>query len=111
MFASLLRPRRQRRQIDQSPFPSPFDDTGYSPWTQSDSRRGLGHAHGADVSSGEDAPSLQEVREGRNEDWAGEDEGEEGEEPHETAPLLPIFTASYLGMAAIHPYSVDAIES
>lgn len=84
MFASLLRSKRQRGQIEQSPFLTP------SPWfrtAHNNSRR----VFRADEST-DDAPELQELDEDIDQDWDEEEEG-----TFESTPLLPMFSASHLG--------------
>jgi hypothetical protein len=94
MFASLLRPKRQRGQIEQSPFST-------SPWFRAghnNSRRVLR----ADESS-DDAPELREIdEEDTEQDW--DEEEEDG--PLESTPLLPMFSASHLGMKRSLGYDV-----
>ncbi|KAJ5584822.1 uncharacterized protein N7459_004622 [Penicillium hispanicum] len=100
MFASLLRPKGRRRQIDQSPFSSPFNDTDNPPSIRSAAQRGLGHARRVGDSSDEDAPELQEAPEDMDEDWGQEEE--EDEDPLESTPLLPIFSASHLDALPVY---------
>ncbi|KAJ5783251.1 hypothetical protein N7457_005025 [Penicillium paradoxum] len=91
MFASLLRPRRQRGQIEQSPYaiPSP----GYRA-TPHNARR----VHRADDSS-DDAPELQGIdEEDIDEDW--EEEEEDG--PLDSTPLLPMFSVSHLDALPVY---------
>ncbi|CDM31493.1 hypothetical protein DTO013E5_2212 [Penicillium roqueforti] len=93
MFASLLRPKRQRGQVEQSPFSTP------SPWfrsTHNNSRR----VPRADESS-DDAPELHEIdEEDMDQDW---EEGEEEEDgPLESTPLLPMFSASHLDALPVY---------
>jgi hypothetical protein len=92
MFGSLLRPKPQRGQTEQTPF------SISSPWfraAQNNTRR----VHRADDSSEDDAPELQGIdEEDMDEDWVGEEE-EDG--PLESSPLLPMFSASHLGKSSV----------
>jgi hypothetical protein len=89
MFASLLRPKRQRDPVDQSPFSTP------SPWSRAP-RNNPRRVNRSGESSEDDAPELQGIdEEDMDEDWEGEEE-EDG--PLESTPLLPMFSASHLGM-------------
>lgn len=95
MFASLLRSKRQRGQIEQTSFATPslgFRDAHNNP------RR----VHRADESS-DDAPGLQGIDEGDmdEEDWEEDEEEEEEDGPLESTPLLPMFSASHLGRKKI----------
>lgn len=101
MFASLLRPKRQRGQVEQSPFSTP------SPWfrsTHNNSRR----VPRADESS-DDAPELHEIdEEDMDQDW---EEGEEEEDgPLESTPLLPMFSASHLGTEILEVRCIRTID-
>ncbi|KAJ5357050.1 hypothetical protein N7517_011659 [Penicillium concentricum] len=88
MFASLLRPKLQRGQTEQSPFSTP------SPWFRAHNPRRVSRA---DESS--DASELQEIdEEDMNQDW--EEEEEDG--PLESTPLLPIFSASHLDALPVY---------
>ncbi|KAJ5506964.1 hypothetical protein N7453_005921 [Penicillium expansum] len=93
MFASLLRPKRHRGQVEQSPFSTP------SPWfrtAHNNSRR----VPRADESS-DDAPELQEIdEEDMDQDWDEEEEEEDG--PLESTPLLPMFSASHLDALPVY---------
>ncbi|KAJ5297343.1 hypothetical protein N7508_007592 [Penicillium antarcticum] len=93
MFASLLRPKRQRDQVDQSPFSTP------SPWyrgPRDDPRR----VNRSGDSSEDDAPELHGIdEEDMDEDWDGEEE-EDG--PLESTPLLPMFSASHLDALPVY---------
>ncbi|KAJ5184084.1 hypothetical protein N7492_001700 [Penicillium capsulatum] len=99
MLASLLRPKPRRGQIDPAAFSSPVTAEN-SPWFRAASRRILGRPHGAGGSSDEDAPELQEVEENM-EEWIGDEDGEE-DEPVESTPLLPIFSASHLDALPVY---------
>jgi hypothetical protein len=91
MFGSLLRPKAQRRQTEQTPF------SVSSPWfraAQNNTRR-VQRAE----SSEDDAPELQGIdEEDMDEDWVGEEE-EDG--PLESTPLLPMFSTSHLGKSSV----------
>jgi hypothetical protein len=94
MFTSLLRPKLQRGQTEQSPFSTP------SPWFRAHDPRRVR----ADESS-DDAPELQGINEGdMDQDW--EDEEEEDDQPFESTPLLPMFSASHLGTKTPLGYDV-----
>ena len=100
MLASLLRPKGRRGRIDQTPFSSPFTPSDTSPWFRAAARRGLRRGPNANHSSEDDAPELEEIDEGMDEDWVGEeDEEDEDDGPVESTPLLPMFSASHLGIA------------
>lgn len=103
MLASLFRPKARRGQIDPAAFSSPFNPEN-SPWFRAASHRTSGRARGAGGSSDEDAPELQGVEEDM-EEWVRDEDGEE-DEPVESTPLLPIFSASHLGInsATMDPY-------
>ncbi|KAJ5965188.1 uncharacterized protein N7479_005064 [Penicillium vulpinum] len=89
MFASLLRPKHQRSQTEQSPFSTP------SPWFRANNPRRVPRAD----ESSDDAPELQEIdEEDINQDW--EEEEEDG--PIESTPLLPIFSASHLDALPVY---------
>ncbi|OQD60487.1 hypothetical protein PENPOL_c023G00245 [Penicillium polonicum] len=91
MFASLLRPKRQRGQMEQSPFstPSPLFRAAHN-----NSRR----VPRADESSN-DAPELREIdEEDMEQDW--DEEEEDG--PLESTPLLPMFSASHLDALPVY---------
>lgn len=106
MLASLLRPKGRREQIDPTPFSSPFTPSDSSPWYRAAAQRASGRAREIDHGSEDDAPDiLEEIDEDVDEDWIGE-EDEDGEGPIESTPLLPIFSASHLGM---HPSRVSRI--
>lgn len=93
MFASLLRPKRQRGQIEQSPFSPP------SPWFRAHNSRRVPRAD----ESSDDAPELREIdEEDIDQDW--EEEEEDG--PLESTPLLPMFSASHLGTQRSLGYNV-----
>ena len=80
MFGSLLRPKLQRGQTEQSPFSA-------SPWFRTQNRRVQ-----ADESS-DDAPEQHGIdEEDMDEDWEEEEDG-----PLESTPLLPMFSPSHLG--------------
>lgn len=97
MLASLLRPKGKRKQIDRSPFSSPF--TGNSPWLSAAARRGPRNLHEAgEVTDENDFSGLHDIDEDIDENWT-RDEDEEEDPPLESTPLLPIFSASHLGKA------------
>jgi len=100
MLASLLRPKGRRDRIDQTTFYSPLSPSEASPWFRTVARRGPRRALDADHSSECDAPELEEIDEGVDEDWVGEDEHEDEDDgPVESTPLLPMFSVSHLGTA------------
>lgn len=95
MFASLLRPKRQRGQIEQSPFSTPTP--GFRA-AHNNSRR----VPRADESS-DDAPGVREIDlEDMEQGW----DEEAGDGPLESTPLLPMFSASHLGTK--RPLGYDA---
>lgn len=99
MLAALLRPKGRSRQVDPTPFSSPFTPSDRSPWYRAAGQRAPERARGANHSSDDDAPDiLEEIDEDVDEDWVGE-EDEDGDGPMESTPLLPIFSASHLGMS------------
>jgi hypothetical protein len=90
MFASLLRPKRQRGPIEQSPFATPSPGFRVA-------RNHPRRVQQADESS-DDAPELEGIDEGdMDEDW--EEEEEDG--PLESTTLLPMFSTSHLGTKMI----------
>lgn len=95
MLASLFRPKARRGQIDPADFSTRFTPEN-SPWFRAASRRTPGRTRGNGGGSDEDAPELQDVEEDL-EEWIRDEDGEE-DEPVESTPLLPIFSASHLGM-------------
>lgn len=99
MFASLLRPKKRRGPIDQSPFSSPFNNIHNPPWDRSAAQHGFRHARRVSDSSDGHTPERQEAHEDMEEDWVEEDEDEEDGDALESTPLLPIFSTSHLGMA------------
>ncbi|KAJ5352747.1 hypothetical protein N7452_001721 [Penicillium brevicompactum] len=85
MFGSLLRPKLQRGQTEQSPFSA-------SPWFRTQNRRVQ-----ADESS-DDAPELHGIdEEDMDEDWEEEEDG-----PLESTPLLPMFSPSHLDALPVY---------
>lgn len=102
MLGSLLRPKPRRGQTDSALFSAPFTPTENSPWSHPNSRHSSGRVPRSGHSSDEDGPELQDIDEDVDEDvdteWIREDEGEEEDGPLESTPLLPIFSASHLGM-------------
>ncbi|KAJ5097899.1 hypothetical protein N7532_004900 [Penicillium argentinense] len=105
MLASLLRPRPRRNQIDQTSFASPFNpsDSNSSPWFRAAAQRGGRRARRPTTY---DAPELQDVYEedvdvDEDEDWRDEDEDED-DQPIESTPLLPIFSASVLDALPVY---------
>ncbi|KAJ5200806.1 hypothetical protein N7491_008388 [Penicillium cf. griseofulvum] len=90
MFTSLLRPKLQRGETEQSPFSTP------SPWFRAHNPRRVR----ADESS-DDAPELQGINEeDMDQDW--EEEEEEDDQPFESTPLLPMFSASHLDALPVY---------
>lgn len=94
MLASLLRPKKRRTYADRSPFSSPYT-TRESPWPFFDNntpQRGWGQGY--------EEFGQQNGFDEANGRVPGPDQDEEEEEdtPVETSPLLPIFSASHLGM-------------
>lgn len=82
MLASLLRPRKPRIRADRSPFSSPNTAQENTPFF----RRGT-HLES-------DAEDNEET----DEDFdRAEEENDEDDEQEDPAPLLPIFSAPYLG--------------
>lgn len=104
MLASLLRPKPRRTQIDESPFASPFtpSDHNTSPWFRAAANRGRRRDYDAPELHDVDEESLDED-EDEDADWIQDHNEEEDERPMESTPLLPIFSASQLGMFFFPP--------
>ncbi|KAJ5559171.1 hypothetical protein N7461_003143 [Penicillium sp. DV-2018c] len=91
MFASLLRPKRQRGPIEQSPFATPSSEFRVA-------RNKQRRVQQADESS-DDAPELEGIDEGDiDEDW--EEEEEDG--IRESTTLLPMFSTSHLDALPVY---------
>lgn len=94
MLASLLRPKKRRIYAERSPFSSPYT-TREGPWPfrQEEAQHAspemrYNETHGAFLD--EDYQHADDLREDADQ--------EEEERPIESTPLLPIFSASHLGM-------------
>lgn len=122
MLASLLRPKPRRQQADEPQFPGPFtpSDHNNSPWFRAAANRGGRRVRGFSNSAGYGAPELQDVDEediDEDEDgvWVHEDDEEDDERHLESTPLLPIFSASHLGMSpaplVLHYYCTSVPQS
>lgn len=85
MLSSLLRPKRARRRVEETPiFSSPY----------------AGHA-AADFTEDDEEDEHTDDDEENDEGDEGEEdmtEGEEGEDGDSNSPLLPIFSAAHLGL-------------
>lgn len=79
MFSSLLRPRTRRVYPDHSPFPNYTEETSCRD-----------PDHGQDTYQEWDPARAEDADESEEDTNPGEDQ--------ETAPLLPMFSASHLGM-------------
>lgn len=93
MLASLLRPKKRRVYAERSPFSSPYNTPRQSPWPFHQQ-----NPEPEERYNGDERRTYEE-----SEDAEARDEGEETEEedgPLESTPLLPIFSASHLGMVA-----------
>ncbi|KAJ5756801.1 hypothetical protein N7533_006344 [Penicillium manginii] len=101
MLASLLRPKPQRTQIDESPFASPFtpSDHNTSPWFRAAANRGGRRDYDAPELHDVDEESLDEDEDG---EWVHDEDEEEDERPMESTPLLPIFSASHLDSLPVY---------
>jgi len=98
MLASLLRPKKRRASTERSPFAAPSTARESSPLLR---RRNA--ADSADDASDEDEGTGYEHDPGddleEEEEEEGEDDAHEEDEdgPGDSPPLLPIFSAPYLG--------------
>lgn len=98
MLAPLLRPKKRHVYPERSPFSSPYTPRETTPLNRDYPQQSrYGGFQGRDNEFGHDDIIAEEEYEN------GEEEGQEGEvddedEAHESSPLLPIFSASHLGM-------------
>lgn len=101
MLASLFRPKKSQVYAERSPFSSPdtardappfFRDQGQASATRNDGIRDHNEDDEYDTAGESDGDAEYE-------DTNGEIEDED--DPQETSPLLPIFSASHLGMALL----------
>lgn len=88
MLASLLRPKKRRVYAERSPFSSPYT-TRDLPWPFL--QRGSEEQY--EEVQGNDDDANQGVDDGEEDESGDEDDG-----PSESSPLLPIFSASHLGI-------------
>lgn len=95
MLSSLLRPKKARRRVEESPlFSSPYAGHAAADFTEDDE---------------EDEHTEEEDNdEGDEEEGEGDmSEGEEGEDGDSHSPLLPIFSAAHLGWHFYYPYTME----
>lgn len=106
MLASLLPPTKPRRPyMERSPFSSP--DAGrrhvppfYRDYVQHPYHDDSGLNYDGNIENNGNDHDILDGDHGV-EDNGEHDEVEDEDEPHESTPLLPIFSASHLGMATI----------
>lgn len=97
MLASLLRPKK-RPSPERSPFSSPYTPRETTPLNQDYPQQSrYGGFHGRDNGFGDDDIIEEEEFEDGDDDQEGGEVDDE-DEAHESSPLLPIFSASHLGM-------------
>jgi hypothetical protein len=98
MLASLLRPKKHRRRVEEhSPFSSHYADQS-SPILARHQRLEARHAT-ADFTETELEDENTEDEEDEEDEHGEEEEiEEEDEDGDEDTPLLPIFSAAHLGM-------------
>lgn len=94
MLASLLRPKKRRVYAERSPFSSPYT-TRESAWPILQRNSGPGYHQIQDHPADDHGIEHTEYD---DEDADGEDGEDEEDGPIESTPLLPIFSASHLGM-------------
>lgn len=95
MLASLLRPKK-RPSPERSPFSSPYTPRETTPLNQDYPQQSrYGGFHSRDNGFGDDDIIEEEEYEDGDDDREGEVDEDEA---HESSPLLPIFSASHLGM-------------
>lgn len=93
MLASLLRPKKRRVYAERSPFSSPYT-TRDLPWPFL--QRGSEEAQYEEIRGNDGAD--EDVDDGEEDESGDEDDG-----PFESSPLLPIFSASHLGIYHLYP--------
>lgn len=99
MLASLLRPKKRHDTVspERSPFPSQYTPGETTPLNQDNPQQSrYGGFNGRDNGFGDDDIIEEEEFEDGDDDQEGEVDDED--EVHESSPLLPIFSASHLGM-------------
>ena len=96
MLASLLRPKKRRVYAERSPFSSPYT-ARETPVCRDQHRTAIRfNGHSDDEHDDEDVDDDHGyAARGNYEDAEDEDEA------HESTPLLPIFSASHLGMEVL----------
>lgn len=97
MFASLLRPKKRRVYAERSPFSSPCGTREESPFFRNQGR-------GNDSRTKYEEQDLDDNHGDEHEETGDDDEDGEDDNPHDSTPLLPIFSASHLGIAFIHSF-------
>tara|TARA_R110002060_G_scaffold62580_1_gene71956 strand:+ start:681 stop:1094 length:414 start_codon:yes stop_codon:yes gene_type:complete len=94
MLSSLLRPKKARRRVEESPlFSSPYAGHAAADFTEDDDEDE--HTEEEDNDQGDE----EEGEEGMS-------EGEEGEDGDSHSPLLPIFSAAHLGWHFYYPHTM-----
>ncbi|KAG9245325.1 hypothetical protein BJ878DRAFT_419430 [Calycina marina] len=112
MLSSLLRPKKNRRRVEHSPFSSQFNDRS-SPTVARNGRAQARHATADftetdvddDITETEDGGEDNSGEEGEgdeNENMEHNHEAEDDEDGDEDTPLLPIFSAAYLDALPVY---------
>ena len=93
MLASLLRPKKRRVYAERSPFSSPY--TARETPVCRDQHRTAIRFNGLSDDEHDDGDVDDDNDYGAGENY---EDAEDEDEAHESTPLLPIFSASHLGM-------------
>lgn len=98
MPGSLLRSKKRRVYAERSPFSSPCDSREGSAFFRNEAQRGGPRSKHEQEHAGH-SEDDETIDDNDNDD----DDNDEEENPHDSTPLLPIFSTSHLGMKPFLP--------